>query len=249
MAYETLRFVDQVGKNYLIRGGSPVSDGGFDYDGLMDVILKLPQFPKGLKSSDFYLVDINLQHANETDSLIAEISFLKWNNQTPNPFGQLVLWDTLGTPKCYWQTEPWERARLVATLDEWLPDPLNWRVVTLRSWLENPGMLPLQPLPDPNKPIIVYVHCSGGCDRTSEMIGAYRLRYMPAAWTMGDAWISMYDEHPCTLPMGCNNYMATQWYAFWLNETRGYSIGGIGIDGGCNNAGTLDRLCFPDMPR
>lgn len=60
---------------------------------------------------------------------------------------------------------------------------------------------------------------------------------------MQDAWLNMWKEHPCSKPMGCNNYMATQWYAFWLNQTKGYSLSGIGEDGGCNNAGTVERLC------
>lgn len=45
--------------------------------------------------------------------------------------------------------------------------------------------------------------------------------------------------------MGCNNYMATQWYAFWLNQVKSYSLRGIGEDGGCNNNGTVDYLCSP----
>jgi hypothetical protein len=127
-----------------------------------------------------------------------------------------------------------------------LPDPLIWRVATLRSWLEDPSTLPIQPLPQPAQPLVVYVHCSGGCDRTGEMIGAYRLRYMPSSWTMADAWLNMCKEHPCDLPMGCNNYRAVQWYAFWLNQTLGFSLTGIGEnDGGCNDAGVVRSVCSP----
>ena len=248
MAYESLRYVDHVGNNYLFRGGSPVTTDPntgqpvFDYDGLMAAIASKPELPPTPLPSSYYLVDINLEHANESTNLTTEIDYF-----ANNPNGQLVLWDTNGTPQCYWQTDPPKRGPLVATLGEWLPDPLIWRVATIRSWLENPLLLPLQPLPDPKPPIIIYVHCDGGCDRTSEMIGAYRLRYMPSGWTMENAWMNMYEEHPCTDPMGCNNYMAVQWYAFWLNKTQGFSLGGIGVDGGCNNAGKVEKLCSPDI--
>jgi hypothetical protein len=33
--------------------------------------------------------------------------------------------------------------------------------------------------------------------------------------------------------MGCGNYRALQWYAYWLNATLSYKITGIGVDGGC----------------
>ncbi len=60
------------------------------------------------------------------------------------------------------------------------------------------------------------------------MIGRYRLRDIARAWTEADAWISMYNEHPCSKPKGCNYYMATQWYAFWLNQVKNYALRGIG---------------------
>ena len=53
------------------------------------------------------------------------------------------------------------------------------------------------------------------------MIGGYRLRCMDYSW------LSMWQEQPCNFqgqprPMGCNNYRALQWYAFWLNATLGF---------------------------
>ena len=73
------------------------------------------------------------------------------------------------------------------------------------------------------------MHCDGGCDRTAELIGAYRLRYN------GYTWSQMWGEQPCERPLGCNNYRAVQWYAFWLNKMLGFNITGIGEDGGCSD--------------
>jgi hypothetical protein len=253
--YGSLRYVDTVGDNFLFRGPSPVlthKDGSsfFDYDGLQAAIAAAPNRPP--LPSSYYLVLINLVHSNEGPHITVEADFFRQSTcKDPNPNqdkGQVQFWDTYGTDRCYFQTEPWLQHELIATLEEWLLDPLIWRVATLRSWLEDPATLPLQPQPPLPKiapPIVVYVHCDGGCDRTSEMIGGYRLRYLPSSWTMQNAWSNMCNEHPCSKVMGCGNYKALQWYAFWLNQTQGYSLTGIGLnDGGCNN-GEVGPWCSP----
>jgi hypothetical protein len=243
MTYDTVRFVDLVGGNFLFRGGETITadpntgDAVFDYQGLKAAMANAPNLPRPLPPS-YYLVVINLEHPDERQNLTAEIAYFAYNKQQ----GQLHLWDTNGTAQCYYRTDPEQRDVLAANLEQWLPDPLIWRVATVRNWLEG---TPLPTPAPPAMPIIIYVHCDGGCDRTSELIGAYRLRHMPQGWTMQTAWMNMYNEHPCTLPMGCNNYMAVQWYAFWLNRMQGYALTGIGDDGGCNDAGTQRKKCSP----
>ena len=73
------------------------------------------------------------------------------------------------------------------------------------------------------------------------MIGAYRLRYN------GRSWAQMWSEQPCGRPMGCGNYRALQWYAFWLNETYGLRLSDIGEDSGCydGNSRKVLKLCSP----
>jgi hypothetical protein len=257
MAYDSLRYVDSVWSdnsdrwNFLFRGGEPLTTDPvtgqqvFDYAGLTAAIAN-PVNPPSVPlppPSEYFLVVINLEHPNENVNLNAGINFFA--DPANQALGQLHLWDTNGTAQCYFQQPPEVREQMVATLDEWLPDPLIWRVATIHNWLSNESLLPASQPAGQNLPIVIYVHCDGGCDRTSEMIGAYRLRYMPRTWTEADAWINMYNEHPCSKPMGCNNYMATQWYAFWLNQVKGQSLRGIGEDGGCNNAGTVQNLCSP----
>jgi hypothetical protein len=252
VSVDNVRYVDTVGDNFLYRGGKSLTTDSngktiFDYGGLQAAIKNVPNPPPMPPPASYYLVVVNLQHSNEGVSITAEADFFSESFDNPNRNkGQGQFWDTYGTDQCYFQTEPRLQKELTATLGEWLPDPLIWRVATLRCWLEDPSTLPLQPLPDPKLPILVYVHCSEGCDRTSEMIGGYRLRHMPSSWTMQTAWSNMCNEHPCSAVMGCNNYMALQWYAFWLNQTLGFSLTGIGQnDGGCNNAGKIQALCSP----
>jgi hypothetical protein len=250
MAYETLRYVDTVGANYLYRGGSaittdPKGNQIFDYGGLTNAIAHASNNPPQRPPSSYYLVVVNLRHSTEGIALSCETDFFS-DGGPGRQLGQMQFWDTYGTDRCYFETAPEQQKELIATLGVWLPDPLIWRVATLRSWLEDPLTLPIQPLPNPSQPTVVYVHCSGGCDRTGEMIGAYRLRYMPSSWTMANAWSNMCNEHPCENPMGCNNYRAVQWYAFWLNQTLDYSLTGIGEnDGGCNDGGVVRSVCSP----
>ena len=77
------------------------------------------------------------------------------------------------------------------------------------------------------------------------MIGAYRLRYN------GRSWADMWAEQPCRRPMGCGNYRALQWYAFWLNENYGLKISDIGEDSGCydGNSSKVLKLCSPWVMR
>jgi hypothetical protein len=231
----SLRFVDKVGRNLLFRGGKPITNGAFDpalktalakaYDGM---------------PAQYYLVVICLLHTNSDDSpdIAAELEYFE------NDSGEIHLWDTLGTELCCFDRTPAERDRMLKTLDQWLGDPLIWRIATLRQWLET-SQLPFRPQTDPQAdlPCVFYVHCSGGCDRTGELIGAYRLRYM------GASWLDMWGEQPCGRPMGCSNYRALQWYAFWLNETFGLAISGIGEDGGCLDGNAVDRPCSPILQR
>ena len=226
-AYSTLRFVDMVGNNFLFRGGNPVQSGVFDYDGLTNAMASAPDLPQPLPKK-IYLVVLSLLHASEQD-IGVEVDYFG-DPETIRSKGQLQLWDTYGTPFCYFSLDPGDRRDFLKTFDQWLEDPLVWRTATLRSWLEQKSELLLQPANCENRPLVFYVHCDGGCDRTGEMIGAYRLRYMN--WS----WKQMWEEQPCGAPprpMGCNNYRALQWFAFWLNETQGGTITGIGDDGGC----------------
>lgn len=245
--YTTLRFVDKVGDNFLFRGGSPIYNQSiFDYDGLSDTMKNWV----GVWPERHYLVDISLfiddgPNGNDHKELAVERAFFDLEPDR----GQLVWWPTTGTSQCYWQTESDQRDHLVRTLDDWMSDKIIERTDALRYWLET-GNLP-QPSPT-GLPYVFYVHCDGGCDRTGEVIGAYRLRYQ------GWSWLNAWSEQPCVgrlapsgsgiklpAPLGRDNYQALQWYAFWLNRELGFNLSDIGDDGGCNDAGWYHRACSP----
>ena len=237
--YKTLRFVDEVpnlvgSTNLLFRGGMPLDDNGkFDIHGLKEAIKYMyPQTPE-----DYYLVDISLVFDGDAGLAAERTYFSDPNNSN---VGQLVWWPTEGSLRCYYKSDPAEQDRLVGLFDEWLPDTLIRRTETLRYMLQTswvPGPTPPGPPSAPwwpngtgiwpgyyQPPFVFYVHCDGGCDRTGEVIGAYRLR-------QGYSWFDMYYEQPCNRPMDCSNYRALQWYAVWLNRMFGFKLEPYGDDG------------------
>ena len=243
--YTTLRFVAKVGGNFLFRGGSPVYNQSiFDYDGLSDTMKNWV----GIWPERYYLVVISLLDDNpdgDGPELAVEREFFDSNPDR----GQLIWWPIAGTPDCYFSFSPGEREQRLQTLDEWL-EHLASRTDMLSQWLEFPNTLP-KPSP-PDIPHVFYVHCDGGCDRTAEIIGAYRLRYQ------GRPWLDVWSEQPCLRrpapsgsgvklpsPLGCNNYRALQWYAFWLIREFGFNLTDIGYDGGCSDPGGVHQPCSP----
>jgi len=232
----SVRFVDEVGENYLSRVPHFLKDNDtkFDVASLKAAI----KFERTWIPDRYYLVDINLVHAHEA-ALAAEIAFF---NEHPSE-GQLIWWDTNGTDVCCFDvTDPDKFAQMVATLDEWISDEPISRVDTLRSWLETPKLPKRSPT---GVPYVFYVHCDGGCDRTGELIGTYRLRYM------GWSWLRMWNEQPCNdseghpRPMGCNNYRTVQWYAFWLKQQLGFNLTDVGCEAGCSDPGGVHQPCPP----
>lgn len=212
-----VRFVD---KNatltaFLFRGSLPEANGSFDYKDLQDAIVDAGRLAGTAIPPDFYLLDVSLlqpEDRNDFNRTVIEIEFFRNN---PG-LGQIVSWETGGT-----QLDPDQkeigpcRDYLAGNLGTWLGDPLIDRVNTLHGWLLDPS--PVNPT---TKPLVIYVHCLGGCDRTGEVIGAYYLRWL------GMSWEIMNDTNNafCGRYFGCNNYRATRWYCLWLNETQGYSL-------------------------
>ena len=230
--YSSLRYVDAFANNLLFRGPSPClqPDGEpmfYDYDGLTAALQRA--LPHNFALPDNYmLMDLCLMYDDDPAVSVIEEFFQRNQN-----FGSVVRVSHVdGAGTCYFTTPEPDRQYYLDTFDEWLKDRLIATVEMVRGWLES------SPFP---VPVIVYVHCDGGCDRTAEIIGGYMLRYM------GTTWAELSDIRPCEWvggdprPLGCNNYRALQWYAVWLNQ-RGWSIGDIGI----NDAGCVDP--DPDHP-
>ncbi len=222
---QNVRYVDSVGGNFLFRGAHPLVETNgippeFDYDALRIAIDEAGRDAGQEIPSNYTLIDVSLlwvenpqDNNHERTLLWAEDAFF-----TSHPeLGRLHIWPMLGT-----RLDPADlsvaphREYLAEHLDEWLPDLLISRVDSVRGWMEDPATSGL------SGPVVVYVHCFGGCDRTGELIGAYSLRYMNKTWeevrTLNGERCRPdrdYDEANCH---------ALQWYGAWLNATYGRSL-------------------------
>ncbi|HSS19780.1 MAG TPA: hypothetical protein VLL54_06875 [Pyrinomonadaceae bacterium] len=220
MTYEIIQadhhnvlLVDQIGGNFLFRGPNPVEkndqgDYWFDIEGLKESMrAAVPSVPQ-----DCRLIDINLlqlENANEIPMIKAEKDFF---DGTPEA-GEFHFWETQGTAVCamddVFASDPSLRNWFAVNLDNWMSDPLIYRVEMLNQWLAG--------MPEPT---VIYVHCEGGIDRTGELIGAYYLRWLNYTW----AEMNAVNFDVANRPFGCNNYRASLWYCIYLVEALGRQL-------------------------
>lgn len=232
--YSSLRYVDKAGSNFLFRGPSPclTTPDGMIYDHKNLIAAMRRVLPDNVPlPDDFMLMNLCLLYDNEVQEVTTIIDFFERN---PN-FGSVTRVNNVigvNPDQCYFTVDEPTRQHLLETFNSWLSEPLMKTVDMIQGWLE------FSPFP---LPVIVYVHCDGGCDRTAEIIGAYKLRYM------GATWADLSDDRPCEWvggdprPLGCNNYRALEWHAAWLS-LRGYSVGNIGVDdAGCADPAPINR--------
>jgi hypothetical protein len=230
---KNVHYVDTVGTNFLFRGERPLTGDGissavFNLDGLKKALAEQAEQARVALPPSYTLVVISLLWINENEDpeqaarerglLFEEISFFKANPK----IGQVHSWRSEGTGLS--PLDPAlssNRDYLAMNLDNWLADPLVWRVEKLRAWLENPSELGI------TGPVVIYVHCFGGCDRTGELIGSYAMRYMDKSWekinslNKGCCRIDPKTGEPICYTENCN---ALRWYGLWLNLKFGRSL-------------------------
>ena len=225
-------------RNFMFRGNSPTSKNSttgkyqLDYDVLVSALrtaaadecnVTLPAtFPAG-----YGIVDVDLENLFD-DGYEAELKY--W--QAHPEQGEAIKWITLGSllePK----HTPFRDA-LVANgtwAIEGNGDYLVERLAQLRSMLLSDW--------GSDPPTVLYVHCSAGCDRTGEFIGAYAMRYLGYNVTtaMGEA---------CRQCGRCPNYFSSSALGWWcLTEKQNRSDVGDCLDfAGC----TLFKDCHAHGP-
>ena len=230
-----VHFVDSVqaiegGTNYLFRGSKPLNDdNSFNYTGLVTAIKNAGRKANIIIPADYKIYDINLQqweNAGEVPQIVSEYEYFQKNSGQ----GWFDFWETKGTGLCPFDAPLREEAVtkfMALNLDAWLPDTLISRTEKLHQILTFS-----QPT------TVVYVHCSGGDDRTGEMIGAYYLKWMKMSWEA----MNIRNQQCAGGPFGCNNYRAVLWYAIYLYFTCGQPAD-YAKPFQCNNAGTYEIAC------
>jgi hypothetical protein len=155
--------------NFLFRGNMPTNETSFAIDQLMDFLsqravqegnIPLPADTKLIVVSLNNIVD----RSKPSSDFLKEIQF--WNDPQNARYGSFLNWP-LGfagvAPPSVFPEATW-RAMLKALV--WDIDHLPKRVNLLRAML----------IADYNSSVAIYVHCTAGCDRTGEIMGAYMLQ-------------------------------------------------------------------------
>jgi len=94
---------------------------------------------------------------------------------------------------------------MAETLNDWqLPDQLPIKMELINSLMHTRG---------PNgRPLLMYVHCEAGEDRTGEFSGSYYVKWL--GWTYKQALD--YDDHIESRNIMTVSKNAFQWYCYYL---------------------------------
>ncbi len=216
-----VHYIDSVGPNFLFRGGLPLirHSSTFNYLGLKQGIINAGKKAGVKVPSSFYMIVVNLLNIeNPADArrIMVEQKFF----QNHPKLGRIQVWGMNGTGLSV--NDPAlsaNRTYLAYNLEGWLNDRLPSRVEELRKWLDGTASVFHGKA---RLPIVIYIHCIAGCDRTGEFSGAYYLRYLNKSWEE----VNALNQSMChrNRPFGCKNYRALQWYSLWLNLRRGFKL-------------------------
>eukprot|EP00026_Physarum_polycephalum_P017198 Phypoly_transcript_18346.p1 GENE.Phypoly_transcript_18346~~Phypoly_transcript_18346.p1 ORF type:complete len:249 (+),score=36.42 Phypoly_transcript_18346:37-747(+) len=205
-----VNLIDRAGINWLFRGNEPKnSTNMFVYSELVSTMqqVALSQANTSLPSS-FYLLDLSFESYEEEDKII-ERAFFAENPHLGNFTDWVIIGDFTG-PNEYPASVVKQRAM---TLELWQLDKLPSRVVTLRNILNSPG---------PNNiPVVIYIHCEAGSDRTGEVSGAYYLTYLN--FPSFEAAITL-DNKIAGRPIRNASANALQWYCYYLQYAKNYTV-------------------------
>ncbi len=157
--------VDSKNGNYLFRGNNPVVEKNdtsfFAYEELTS------HFNKELKKnnhptlSDYHLVDISLLDLDQIRAILDEKNFFEKN---PN-LGEFHNFSLLSLylPMQYFPASNSVLPFVKSNYENWLSAELNKIHQQLSA--------------NSDKPIVIYVHCDAGRDRTGMLIAAYKMKF------------------------------------------------------------------------
>jgi len=205
-----VHFVDKSPSgNWLFRGNEPKNSSNlFAIDELYTTLRAVAKAETNNSlPEDFYILDFNLDGAEFEDTKL-ESEFFEKN---PN-IGNVTHWLTLGDvfpPELYTEAE---RKQKAMTLGSWQYDNLPKRIALIRDYLySSPGP----------RPLVIYVHCEVGSDRTGEIIGSYYMAYL--SFPSFKAALEL-DNKIAGRPMLPWSVFAFQWYCYYLQYAQNYTI-------------------------
>ena len=209
--------------NVLFRSNMPINaSGAFDLPALTDGIRRRAQALNLPLSWPPYIVDVSLNNEFDLkDGFGKEQAF--WREASAAQFGNFTNWP-LGTagiapPSDF--SEAKRRELLASTV--WKVDELPRRVDLLRDMLVSTRVA--------GRSVVLVVHCTAGCDRTGEVIGAYRLNYgglgLDGTAAAPHNVTSMYAANTAECGRSPNYWSTTalEWFCYDLLYSGGVSSG------------------------
>jgi len=209
---EHVHYVDS-GTNFLFRGSSPdVNNDQFDYQALQTAIESAASAEGITLPATYVINDIDVMtFADGSYDGMESLSEFEYYRQNPSA-GSYIFWRTTGTNTNATSTTMTKALRdyLTSTYAQWAPDMLMTRAKNLKVMLNSPAPVP----------IVYYLHCDCGCDRTGEVIGAYYMTQMNMSWAQVVALNTKIAGRSQCCPM----YLGMQWFCLYLN-TQGFALG------------------------
>lgn len=202
--------------SFLFRGNAPLVNKSkeFAYTEMMSYMRERAtaanySFPAS--NDDVYLIDITFENVFDGGF---EVESEFWSNPSNSVKGHYEQWELLGAVLWANDLSTAEQDKMIRDGDIWKEDKLPSRVQLMRKML-------LGGPPAGYKVLAVYVHCAGGCDRTGEFVGAYRMSFFhtPELRPIYAMDVSECGRAPDYFASGALGWYCLQWNLF--NSTSG----------------------------
>lgn len=191
--------------NLLFRGNMPVANGNFQHDDLIQAMRNAAQAAGRTLPPTFKVIDISLV-----------------NELTPGEKHDLDV------ERAYWRSRPEQGQLINNPIYGSLTSPNDYPAAVRRRLEQKPSLGHLGALIDQihglvsarssdGVPVLLYVHCEAGKDRTGEVIAAYSIKYMGVSYraalanaqTVAGRNISRFSRN------------GLQWQAYYLTDYLG----------------------------
>jgi len=157
-------------QRFLFRGNLPIINNTFAWFTLRDYLQKRATEADLILPYPYYLIDISLIRVDREIERRAYDEEIKFFQENPS-YGELIHWPLRGDILSPWD-ETSNLQELSRNLSEWQSDKLLERVKLIHDLLHKPN----DDIEFSN-PVVIYVHCRQGRDRTGELAGSYVLQY------------------------------------------------------------------------
>jgi len=186
--------------NFLFRGDDPINSSQLFAYGELVAAMAARAKSEGNTTlpKQFWLVDLCLLNIFEQTDIDVEEDFFAKNPT----MGEFVNWPIIGDLLPPYDVPEEIRKYMAGDLADWQFDNLPFTMMALRQMLYTKG----------NLPVVIYMHCEAGTDRTGETSGSYYIRYLDYSFKKA-LYIDDHIQNRDIVELSRN---AFQWYCYYL---------------------------------